>query len=88
MIFLTDQISYHAKRGEHAERHFVPIVSEPHVKIENRHFACERNKLDKTTRSCCVIAVYLYRLIIRYDESTYTIIKTFDLTRNKLSSDL
>lgn len=36
---LTDQISYHAKRGEHAERHFIPIVSVPHVKVQNRHFA-------------------------------------------------
>lgn len=55
--FLTDQISYHAERGEHAERHFIPVVSIPHVKIENCHFACERNRLDNTVRllhNCCL----------------------------------
>lgn len=41
--FLTDQISYHAKRGEHAERHFVPVVSVSHVKIEHRHFAWKKD---------------------------------------------
>lgn len=37
--FLTDQISYHGERGEHAECHLVPVVPVPHVKIQNRHFA-------------------------------------------------